>query len=349
MGIRRWGGRLGLIALLALVGPGVGASGAWAEDAESFFTSHNKLVFGTPSDAGGGYDTYMRLLSRFMPKYMPNNPTIVVQNIPAAGGMALANMLYNTAAKDGTFLALIRGTVVQEEVYKNPAVHFEGKKLQWVGNMNRDFDSCLFGAQSGVKTIADLYTKQLSVGASGAGAQSYSFPVVYNDLLGTKFKVIVGYPGTPERYLAIERGELDGACGITTSTLRSVLSEPLRDGKILLIAQAGSVKDPNYPNVPNLLDEAKTPEVHQALQFLYATLDLGRPIAVPAEVPHDRVELLRTAFGKAMIDPELVAEAGKLKLDVSWVNGPDTEAAINQLYATPDSVVKRLQAALAPK
>jgi tripartite-type tricarboxylate transporter receptor subunit TctC len=263
--------------------------------------------------------------------------------------MALANMLYNTAAKDGTFLALIRGTVVQEEVYKNPAVHFDGKKLQWVGNMNRDFDACLFGAQSGIKTIADLYKRQTTVGASGVGAQSYSFPVVYNDLLGTKFKVIVGYPGTPERYLAIERGELDGACGITTSTLRAVLTEPLRDGKILLVAQAGSVKDPQYPNVPNILDEAKNPETRQALQFLFATLDLGRPFAAPAETPSDRVALLRRAFEQTMRDPDLVAEAGKLKLDVSWVNGAETASAIDQLYATPESVVKKLQAALAPK
>jgi hypothetical protein len=215
--------------------------------------------------------------------------------------------------------------------------------------MNRDFDACLFSAASGVKTIGDLYKRQTTVGASGAGAQSYSFPVVYNALLGTKFKVIVGYPGTPERHLAMERGELDGACGITTSTLRAVLAEPLRDGKILLVAQAGSVKDPQYPNVPNILDEAKTPDAHRALQFLFATLDLGRPFAAPAETPPDRVALLRRAFDQAMRDPDLVAEAGKLKLDVSFVSGAETTSAINLLYDTPDSVVKRLQTALAPK
>jgi tripartite-type tricarboxylate transporter receptor subunit TctC len=194
-----------------------------------------------------------------------------------------------------------------------------------------------------------MYQRQASVGGSGAGAQSYSFPVIYNDLLGTKFKVIVGYPGTPERYLAMERGELDGACGITTSTLHSVLAEPFRDGKILLLAQAGSAKDPQFPDVPNILDEAKTPEVRQALQFMYAALDLGRPLAVPAETPPDRVALLRRAFEQAMRDPDLIAEAGKLKLDLHWVSGADTETAVAQLYKTPEPVIARLQKALAPK
>jgi tripartite-type tricarboxylate transporter receptor subunit TctC len=263
--------------------------------------------------------------------------------------MALGNMLANTAAKDGTFMGIIRGTVVQEEIYKNPAVHFESRKFHWVGNMNRDFDTCVFSAKSGLKSWNDMYQRQASVGGSGAGAQSYSFPVIYNDLLGTKFKVIVGYPGTPERYLAMERGELDGACGITTSTLHSVLAEPFRDGKILLLAQAGSAKDPQFPDVPNILDEAKTPEVRQALQFMYAALDLGRPLAVPAETPPDCVALLRRAFEQAMRDPDLIAEAGKLKLDLHWVSGADTETAVAQLYKTPEPVIARLQKALAPK
>jgi tripartite-type tricarboxylate transporter receptor subunit TctC len=337
-----------IIGLAALAGLPP-ASAPHAQDAEAFFAAHNKLTFGAPSDAGGGYDTYMRLLSRYMPRYMPGNPTIVVQNIPAAGGMALGNMLANTAAKDGTFMGIIRGTVVQEEIYKNPAVHFESRKFHWVGNMNRDFDTCVFSAKSGLKSWNDMYQRQASVGGSGAGAQSYSFPVIYNDLLGTKFKVIVGYPGTPERYLAMERGELDGACGITTSTLHSVLAEPFRDGKILLLAQAGSAKDPQFPDVPNILDEAKTPEVRQALQFMYAALDLGRPLAVPAETPPDRVALLRRAFEQAMRDPDLIAEAGKLKLDLHWVSGADTETAVAQLYKTPEPVIARLQKALAPK
>ena len=332
----------GLAALLPATAP-------HAQDADAFFAAHNKLVFGAPSDAGGGYDTYMRLLSRYMPRYMPGNPTIVVQNIPAAGGMALGNMIYNTAAKDGTFMGIVRGTVIQEEIYKNPAVHFESRKFRWIGNMNRDFDACVFGANSGLKSWSDVYKREASVGGSGAGAQSYSFPVIYNALLGTKFKVIVGYPGTPERYLAMERGELDGACGITTSTLRAVLAEPFRDGKILLLAQAGSVKDPEFPKVPNILDEAKTPETRQALQFMYAALDLGRPLAVAAETPPDRVALLRRAFDQAMKDPELIADAGKLKLDVNWVNGADTEAAVAELYKTPATVIERIQKALAPK
>ena len=194
------------VALAALV-----AGGARAEDAESFYKTHNKMIFAAPSNVGGGYDTYTRLLARHMPAHLPGGQSIVVQNIPAAGGMQVANIVYNTAAKDGSYLGLVRGTVVQEHIYGNTAALFDGRKLQWIGNMNIDYDGCITWTASGVTSVKDFYTREVIVGASGAGAQSYSFPIVYNKILGTKFKVISGYPGTPERLLAMERGELTGA------------------------------------------------------------------------------------------------------------------------------------------
>ncbi|MGE5539015.1 MAG: Bug family tripartite tricarboxylate transporter substrate binding protein [Gemmatimonas sp.] len=323
-----------------------GATSVASAQSPDFFKSH-KLTLGVPSNAGGGYDTYTRLLSRHMAKHIPGNPTIVVQNVPAGGGMALANQVYNTVPKDGSYLGMIRGTVIQEQVYKNPQALFDGRKFVWIGNMNSDYDACITWAASGVKTIDDLYKREVIVGASGAGAQSYSFPIVYNELLGTKFKVISGYPGTPERLVAMERGELHGACGITTSTFRAVLAQPYKDGKVVLVAQAGSSKDPAYPDVPNMLDQAKSPEARQALEFLFVPLGLGRPFAGPPEMPVDRTALLRKAFDDSMKDPDLLADAKKVQVDIEPMNAEQSAKMVQQLFETPAAVVAKLQAALA--
>jgi tripartite-type tricarboxylate transporter receptor subunit TctC len=330
-----------VIVLVAML-----SGAAAAQDAEVFYKSH-KLTLAAPSNAGGGYDTYMRALSRHIGKYVPGEPTVIVQNVPAGGGMALANQAYNTAPKDGSYIGMVRGTVVQEEVYKNPQVHFESRKFIWIGNMNSDYDACVMWAASGVKTVDDFYKREVVVGASGAGAQSYSFPVVYRELLGMKFKVISGYPGTPERLLAMERGELTGACGITTTTFRSVLGQAAKEGKVLIAAQAGSHKDPRYPNVPNILDQAKTPEIHQALEFLFAPLNLGRPLAVPPETSKDRAAILEKASTQAMKDSAFLEEAEKLNIDIEPMDGAATANAVDRLFSTPPAVVARIQAALA--
>src|SRR5262249_30222963 len=160
----------------------------------------------------------------------------------------------------------------------NPAAKFDGRKYNWIGNLNVDRDGCVMATASGVGSIKDFYTREVVVGATGVGAQSYSFPTAYNRILGTKFKVINGYAGTPARVLAMERGELMGACGITTSTVRSTLDAVYKAGKVRLIAQAaGGAVDPGFPDVPNILDEARTPDQRQMLELLFVALELGRP------------------------------------------------------------------------
>ncbi len=290
----------------------------------------------------------MRALARHLGKYVPGNPNIVVQNIPAAGGMALANQLYNTLPKDGSYIGMVRGTAIQEEVYKSPQVQFQGRKFAWLGNMNSDHDACIVSAGSGVRTIRDFYTHQVVVGASGVGAQSYSFPVVYRELLGMKFKVISGYPGTPERMIALERGEITGACGISLSLFRSQFNRFVKEGKVRLIAQGALHADPRYPDVPNILDQAKSPELRQALQFLYLPLALGRSLAAPPETPKDRLDVLREAVVKALHDPDFLADAKKLDIDIAPMTAAATQAAVDQLFATPPAVVGRIEKALSP-
>jgi tripartite-type tricarboxylate transporter receptor subunit TctC len=257
--------------------------------------------------------------------------------------MALGNMIYNTAAKDGTFMGIVRGTVVQEEIYKNPAVHFESRKFHWIGNMNRDFDACVFGAKSGLKSWSDLYTREASVSGSGVGAQSYSFPIAYQKILGMKMKVIAGYEGTPDRMLAMERGELAGACGVSVSTFFSQV-KPLADaGKVKVIAQSGLQKDQRFPDLPNMIDQAKTPEARQMLQLLVTPLALGRPLAAPPGTPADRVAVLRKAIMETLKDPEFLAEAKRIKIDIQPMDAAETAKATDAMLSAPPDVAEKLK------
>jgi tripartite-type tricarboxylate transporter receptor subunit TctC len=317
-----------------------------AQDADTFYKTHT-LTLGSPNSPGGGYDIYVHALARRIAKYIPGNPSVIVQNVPAAGGMALANQIYNTAPKDGSYFGMVRGTAIQEEVYNSPQVQFSGRKLAWLGNMNSDHDACIVAAGSGVRTIDDLYTHEIVAGASGVGAQSYSFPVVYRELLGMKFKVISGYPGTPERMLALERGEITGACGISLSLFRSQFSRLVEEGRIRLIAQGGITTDTRYPDLPNILDQAKSPELRQALEFLYLPLALGRSLAAPPETPANRLEILRNAIRETMNDPEFLEDAKKLDIDIAAMSADETKTMVDRLFATPPAVIARIDAALA--
>jgi tripartite-type tricarboxylate transporter receptor subunit TctC len=328
--------------MLLWLNPG---SAARADNVESFYRSHT-LTLGSPNSPGGGYDIYLRALARHLAQYIPGNPNIIVQNVPAAGGMALANQLYNTVPKDGSYFGMVRGTAIQEEVYKSPQVQFRGRGFAWIGNMNSDRDACIVAAGTDVHSVSDLYTHEIIAGASGVGAQSYSFPVVYRKLLGMKIKVISGYPGTPERLLALQRGEITGACGISLSLLRAQFSRLMDEGKIRLIAQGALTKDVRYPDLPNILDQAKTPELKQALEFLYLPLALGRSLAAPPEVPADRLEVLRSAVSRTMQDPDFLADAKKLEIDVEPMSAADTKAMVERLFATPSAVVSRIEDAL---
>jgi tripartite-type tricarboxylate transporter receptor subunit TctC len=322
-----------------------GGTTARADDIESFYRGRT-LTLGSPNSPGGGYDVYLRVLARYLARYIPGSPNIIVQNVPAAGGMALANQLYNTVPKDGSYFGMVRGTAIQEEVYKSPQVQFHGRGFAWIGNMNSDRDACIVAAGTGVHSVGDLYTHEIIAGASGVGAQSYSFPVVYQKLLGMKIKVISGYPGTPERLLALQRGEITGACGISLSLLRVQFGRLMDEGKIRLIAQGALTRDARYPDLPNILDQAKTLELKQALEFLYLPLALGRSLAAPPEVPPDRLEVLRSAVFKTMQDPDFLANAKKLEIDVEPMNAADTKAMVERLFATPPAVVSRIEDAL---
>jgi tripartite-type tricarboxylate transporter receptor subunit TctC len=337
----RWTATFGLLA--AIVGP------AFAQPSETEFFRGKTISLGVPSSVGGGYDAYGRLVARHLPKHVPGNPAVVTRNLPAAGGLVLANTLYNSSPKDGTAIAIVRASGLYEELFGNPAVKFEALKFNWLGNMNSTQDGCVFAGAAAISTPKDLYARSALVGASGVGAMAYSLPTVYNDVLGMKFKVVMGYPGTPERVIAMERGEIEGGCGMTTSLIKSTLGPLFRDGKLKLIAQAGLTKDAEFPDVPNMLDEAKTPEQRQALEFLFGQLELDRAFAAPPDLPPSRVATLRTAFNAMTRDSEFIDEVRALKLDFRPLRGEETTDVIRRLFATPKAAVDKVRAALTRK
>jgi tripartite-type tricarboxylate transporter receptor subunit TctC len=335
-----------LARILAVVAVSVTANPT-AHSAEEPTLSGRKVILGIPSSAGGAYDGYSRLLARHISKHLAGNPSVIPQNVPAGGGMVLVNQMFNVAPRDGTYFGMIRASTLYEELFGNPAVKFEGRKLTWIGNLNSDHDTCVTWNTSGIKTVADLYTREIVVGSAGAGAMSASIPIIYNQFLGTKFKVILGYKGTPERILAMERGELQANCGFTTVTLRATGGRPFAEGKIVLLAQAGMTKDPAYPDVPNMLDEAKTPEARQALEFVFLQMDLGRPYAAPPKLPKEAVAQLRAAFDATAQDGDFLAEAKKMKLDIKAMDGAAMGRNIDRLYGTPRPIVEQVAAAMA--
>jgi tripartite-type tricarboxylate transporter receptor subunit TctC len=342
---RKWVLTLAAFSSLLLCSP---ERSAHAQPEAEFFRGKD-ITIGIPSDAGGGYDAAGRLIAQYLTKYIPGNSRIIAQNVPAGGGLVLVNLLYNTAPKDGTYIGIVRGSALYEEIFNNPAVKFESLKFNWLGNFSRTQDGCVFSPKSGINRPEDFFAREITIGASGTGAQAYSLPKIYNELLGTKFKIILGYKGSGDRVLAMERGELEGACGITTGTLRSTFSTVLREGKIKIVGQAGLAKDEELADVPNILDLAKDPEQRRALEFLFAQLDLGRAVAAPPGVPPERVKILRQAFEQMLKDPGLASDAKRMQLDFDPMNAAETVQMIEHFFATPKPIVERVRAALAKK
>lgn len=313
--------------------------------AQDFFKG-KRMTLAASGGAGGGYDNYTRLLGRHLPNHIPGKPRVRVQNMNAAGGIVLANYTYTKAPKDGTFLGNIRPSVLFEELFGNKAVQFDGRKFEYIGNLNEDTDACLVWHTTGATSVKDFFTRELITSGNSRSAMSFSFPAVFNAVLGTKFKIILGYRGTPVRILAMERGEIEATCGLTTTTIKARLGKVLKEGKIRVLAIAGNNPDPDFKHVPNMLDQAKNAEDRAALKFLFSQMQVARMFAAAPGTPKARVALLRKAFTAAMKDPAFVKDAKRSRTDIKWSTGAATEKVVNQLYASDPEVVARISSAL---
>jgi tripartite-type tricarboxylate transporter receptor subunit TctC len=290
---------------------------------------------------GGAYDLYARVLARHLGKHIPGNPAIVPKNMEGAGSLRLANWLYNVGAKDGTVLGTIgRGTAF-DPLLGSKGAQFQADKFTWIGSANNEVSVCVAWKTSGIARFEDTFEKELIVGGTGQAADTDQFPRILNGVLGTKFKVVTGYPGGNDVTLAMERGEVKGRCGWSWSSVVATHKRWIDDGSIIVLVQLSLSKHPDLSDVPLVMDLAKTDEQRAIFKLIFARQVMGRPFLAPPRVPPERAEALRTAFMQTMADAEFLADAEKAQLEVNPVSGADIEQLVKDLYETPKPIAAK--------
>jgi tripartite-type tricarboxylate transporter receptor subunit TctC len=331
---------LGLVLL-------TGAPALAQQDVADFYKGKTvTLVVGI--GVGSGYDINARALARHLPKHIPGNPTVIVQNQPGAGSLIMTNQLYARGPFDGTAIGASFNGLPTTPLLQPTGSRFEATKLNWIGSTNRETQAMYVWHTSPIMTLDDLYTKEMIVGAQAPGSTQYDYPMLAKELFGMKFKVITGYEATPKIHLAMERGEVHGTWA-NWSTLKAIAGQWLEEKKVRILAQWALKKNPEMPDVPMFLDVAKTDTDRQALMLALGRLEFGRPFFMPPNVPPARVAAVRRAFDAVMKDKAFLEEADKLKIEVDPLTGEQVAALVEQLYKTPPDTVARVRAAMEHK
>jgi tripartite-type tricarboxylate transporter receptor subunit TctC len=311
---------------------------------EDFYKGkHIDLVIGYSS--GGGYDLFARLVGRHLGNHIPGKPTIVPRNMPGAGSRTAVAWISNVAPKDGTVLAtadqsLSVAQAMGDQVLANMKI--DTAKLIYIGNPSADNNTTSMWHTSKVKTIEDAMKYEAPMGATG-GSTSSQYPRAMNALLGTKFKIILGYPGGNDINLAMERGEVEGRGSNAWASWKSTRMDWIRDKKVNIIVQIGLKKEPDLPDVPLLIDLAKNEDDKAVLRLLSAPTTIGRPIFTSPGVPEERVKALRAAFDATMKDPAFLEDAKKSGFDINPVSGEEMQKIVADIVATPKPIADRLQ------
>lgn len=311
-----------------------------AQTVEEFYAGKTvELYIGY--SVGGGYDSYGRLVARHMGEHIPGNPTVVPVNMEGAGSLRMVNWLYNVAPKDGLVFGTFSRGAAFEPLLGQGEVQFEATDFNWIGSANDEVSVCAAWNTAGVTSFDQLRETPLIVGGTGRGADTDTFPRVINGVFGTQLEVVSGYPGGNDITLAMERGEVQGRCGWSWSTIASQHADWLEDGTIDILVQISLEKHPDLPDVPLIMDFAETDEQRQILELVFARQVMGRPFAAPPEVPEDRVEALRAAFLATMEDPEFLAEAAAADLEITPVSGQEIQEIVTRAYESPEAVVEQ--------
>jgi tripartite-type tricarboxylate transporter receptor subunit TctC len=332
-----------LAALLLLL---VAAVPAWAADDVAAFYRGKQIRFVVGSSPGGNYDLLARTVARYMPEHIPGKPYIIVQNQPSAGGMVMTNELYALGPYDGTAIGVPINGIPAAPLLQPNYAHYDASKLIWIGNVSREPYVAYVWHTAPVQSLDELLTKELIVGSTAPGATMSDFPQLTNKIVGTKFKIVSGYGSTPLMNQAMERGEIEGVAGLGWSSVLQQMSPWLKDNKVKMIAQYGFQRSRLLPDVPLMLDLAKTPPDRQALSMLFGRTEYGRPFFLPPNVPADRVQALRRAFDATMKDEGFIADAQKIGFEVDPMTGEQVQALVGELADTPPDVASRVRAAL---
>ncbi len=328
----RWAAALGLSTIIA--------SGAFGQGGQDFYKNKQiRMIIGHP--AGNDYDLAGRFLAKYLVRHIPGEPGIIPQNMPQAASITAANYLYGQAPRDGTVLGSFSRNVPSQAKMGQANVSADPRQFNWLGATSLPSRVCAAWGSAPVKTPADLLTRELIVAGSGAGSSLSILPTVFNHVLGTRFRIIEGYKGTTDAVLAMERGEVQGVCA-TYGQFR-IYDELLRAGKLRFIFRAEEAAIPELKEVPSIFDLATTNEQRQLMRFVFSSVEFGRPYVLPPNVPKARVNELRKAFAETLRDPELIAEADRLKLDMTYRSPQDLERLLANLYETPPEMVETVK------
>ena len=332
------------VAGIFLAGSGLFASAA-AQTAEEFYKGKQlKVIVGQP--AGDRGDVIARIVSKYMSRHIPGNPVIVPQNMPGAGTFTALGYLYDVAPRDGTVFGTFSRSAPVQAVMGTATVQFDPRPMGWIGSPETVEQLCVANASSPIVKPEDLFTTELIVGGSGPGVVTVYLPKVLQTTIGMKFRIITGYKGAADTFLAMERGELQGICTVLDQIMGS---QPrwIPDGKVRVLFHTSPTASPSLPGIPSVYNYVKSEEHRQLIHLVNSGVEFGRPFATPPHVPADRLRILRRAFSDALKDPEFLAEAKKIDLDVGYITGETMDTLVSDLYAVPQALVERANALMA--
>ncbi len=331
-----------LIAALALA---LSASTVCAQTPEAFFKGKTVTIY-IGFSPGGTYDLFGRMVSRYIGKYIPGQPNVIASNMPGAGSLTAANWLYRIGPKDGTALGIVSQTLAIDEALKAKGIQYKSAEFNWIGRVTSNVEVQVVSTKSKGTTIEGARSAEVPVASTGPGSPSDTYPRIMNDVLGTKFKIIRGFPGSTDGLLAVERNEVDGAL-TSWNTMKSTRMNWLTDKKAVLFVQYVTKRSPDLKDVPAFVEFANNDADRKLLTFAVSSAEIGRSILAPPGLPADRVAALRTAFDAAMKDPDLLAEIEKAKLDFEPLGGVDLAKIVKDTADVDETVVARIQKILA--
>jgi tripartite-type tricarboxylate transporter receptor subunit TctC len=318
---------------------------ARADEVTDFYQGKSVTLFvGYPP--GGAYDIYARLIGRSLTRHMAGNPQFVVRHKPGAASLNLVNDLYNVQPRDGSVIGMFARSMALSRLLGRDGTNYDPVALNWIGSANNEVSICGVWHGVGVRTTADFLSRPLVFAANAPGAESDVYPTILNNLLGTKFKVVAGYPGVNDLTLALERGEADARCGWSWGAVKAAKPDWIRDKKIFIAVQFATAKHPELPNVPLVTELARNDAERAALDLILTQQVMGRPFAAPPQVPPARVVALRRAFEQTLKDPEFLAEADKLALEINLVTGEALQAMVERMFKSPPDVVEAARRAV---
>lgn len=321
-----------LFGLVAVTAP------VHAESPADFYKGKT-ITWVLSAGAGGGYASYANAFAEYFSDHIPGKPTIAIQNMPGAGGIKAMNFLYSVAPKDGTTIGLVHSSVPFAPIYGIKGAKFDPRKMNWIGSIATANAICVAWHSAHVDGWKDLFEGKLIVGTSGAGSQMETLPLMLNRLFGTNIKIIPGYKGGNDVYLAMERGEVNGRCGGLVSSIRSTRPDWFPEKKITVPISLTLKRTKTFPDTPAVGEFVKDEKTKQALSLIFAPQDMDRPILAPPGVPADRLAALRQAFHETMNDPRFQAEAKKQHLDIDEVSGAEVAKVIADAFDLPPDVV----------